>query len=147
MAQGKAPPKGSVQAVPAPDALDLLDLEKRIEGLEKSKAEIESKSAIVPGRSKQLDEITRTLHKLRWAYVSAQEHVRVNPAQSEIYEREKDHAKRDTERQRLLEEKMQAADRDGGESYREKFRAYVAKLKNKPKEGTSLSDGQESEPG
>lgn len=71
------------------DALDLLAIERRIAVLEGKKTELELKSRVIPGRSKQLQQVKEELAALGWAEVSAKEHVRANRHQSEIYQKQR----------------------------------------------------------
>ncbi|WLB57439.1 hypothetical protein [Bradyrhizobium japonicum] len=148
MTNDTKPPKGAMSFSHAPDAADLLKIEQRIELLEKEKAEIESKSPLVPGRNQKLAEIRKELAKLGWERVSTTEHVQASAYQSEIYQREKAVAKRDQEQQTKLERKQaQEVARQGAQAYRESLRAYVANWKKKAKAALGMGADDESEPG
>lgn len=149
MSKDKKSPKGAVSAAPTPDALDLLNIERRITALEKEKAELEAKSKFIPGRNGKLEAVNKQLGQLRLAHLSAQEHVRASLYQSEIYEREKAFAQRDATRQEMLDKKKETAAQTGI-SYKESLRTYVSNwMKKKPVVGAAAgtSDDQGDEQG
>jgi hypothetical protein len=149
MSNEKKAPKRAVSAAPIPDAIDLREIERHIERLEKEKAELEAKSKLLPGRSQHLAKIDRELLRLGWARVSATEHVRASPHQSEIYEREAAAAKRDAARQEELEKRrLGEVAAQGGQSYREALRAFAASWKKRPKvaAGSGQTDDDDNEP-
>jgi hypothetical protein len=142
------PPKGASFGAHTPDALDLLEIELRIERLEQEVSVLEASSKLIPGRSKKLAEANMELGKLRWARVSASEQVNANPYQSEIYQREVDAAKlRAAEQKKHDELRQNSEPKQGAQSYRDALRAYAANWKAKPKvaagAGMSHDDGHE----
>jgi chromosome segregation ATPase len=148
MANDRKPPKGASLDVHTPDALDLLEIERRIERLEQEAAKLEASSKLIPGRSKKLADVNKKLAQLRWVRVSAREQVSANRYQSEIYEREVAAAKlRAAEQKNLDELRRRPESSQSAQGYRAALRAYVANWKAKPKvsavAGMSHDDGHE----
>ena len=148
MSNDKKPPMGAVSGGYNPDALDLLKVERRIDLLEKEKAELEAKSKLTPGRSQKLANVNNELGELGWARVAMTEHVRANPHQSEIYEREAAHAKRDAARQEeAMERQRRETAAQSGQSYRDTLRAYVASWKKRAEPDSSPEKSKNAEAG
>jgi len=147
MANEKKAPKGPVSMSHTPDGLDLLKIERRIEALETKKADLEGKSKLIPGRSEKLAKVSQELSQLRQSHSSVQEHVRANQYQSEVYNREKIRYEDEAARQKMRDEKREAATQ-GGTNYRETLRAYVARWKKKLKvsSGTGMTDDDDCDP-
>lgn len=137
MSNDKKPPVEAVSGGHNPDALDLLKIERRIDMLEREKTELGAKSKLTPGRRGQLAKVSKELLELGWARVVATEHVRANPYQSEIYDREQAVAMRDAKREERHTDRQQKSAQADQRSYVEKYRSYVASWKNKQAEEKS----------
>lgn len=73
----------------APDAVDLIALQRRISHLTKRELELEGKSKLIPGNTRALENVRSELRQLYVLEARAKEHVWSSPEQSKIYENQK----------------------------------------------------------
>jgi ribosomal protein S21 len=91
-----------------PGAVDLLEIDRRIEVLEKERLSVEARSALLPGKSKRLAEIDAALRGLHLGRMVSREHVFTDPHSTEVYEKQKA-VRLEARKQQEAQEARQAA--------------------------------------